>query len=299
MELKNSFKNSLIVGFMNIRGQSKLKIEKQLQIEEFLKCYKCDILHLQETNIDPDSFSTCNYISNNYNILQNNSLSQYGTSSLVKSDFLVENIRCDSQGRVLIFDVGQMTFANLYLNSGTDSIARAGRGKVCSEVLPNLLINSKEYCCAGGDFNCIIDKKDATKNPETKMSKCLQRLVKMKNWKDSYREIFPSTTKYSRFYENTRAEGASRIDRCYHFGNLVVKQAKYVSLAFSDHLSHVVELLVPDMFTALISPKCRPSFRIRPEVIRDRLFKDQLAASMQMWGRVREFQDSSGPFVLG
>ena len=126
---------------------------------------------------------------------------------MVKSDFLVENIRCDSQGRVLIFDVGQMTFANLYLNSGTDSIARAGREKVCSEVLPNLLINSKEYGCAESDFNCIIDKKDGTKKPESKMSKCLQRLVKMKNWKDSYREIFPSTTKYSRFYENTRAEG--------------------------------------------------------------------------------------------
>ena len=170
MELRNDFKDSLIVGFMNIRGQSKMKIEKQLQIEEFLKHNKCDILHLQETNIEPETFSTCNYISNNYNILQNNRISQYGTSSLVRSDFLVENIRCDSQGRVLIFDVGKMTFANLYLNSGTDAISRAGREKICSEVLPNLLINSKEYGCAGGDLNCIIDKKDATKNPETKMS---------------------------------------------------------------------------------------------------------------------------------
>ena len=289
MELRNDFKDSLIVGFMNIRGQSKMKIEKQLQIEEFLKHNKCDILHLQETNIEPETFSTCNYISNNYNILQNNSLSQYGTSSLVRSDFLVENIQCDSQGRVLIFDVGKMTFANLYLNSGTDAISRAGREKICSEVLPNLLINSKEYGCAGGDLNCIIDKKDATKNPETKMSKCLQRLVKVKNWKDSFREIYPTTIKFSRFYENSRAEGASRIDRCYHFGNLTVKQAKYVPVAFSDHLSHVVELLVPDNLSAVISPKCRPSFRIRPEVIRDTVFKNQLAASMQMWGRVREF----------
>ena len=123
MNQKSTFTSSITVGFMNIRGQSKLNIEKQLQIE------KCDILHLQETNIEHETFSTCSYISNNYNILQNNSLSQYGTFSIVKTEFLVENIRCDSEGRVLIFDVSQMTFANLYLNSGTDATARAGREK--------------------------------------------------------------------------------------------------------------------------------------------------------------------------
>ena len=63
-------------------------------------------------------------------------------------------------------------------------------------------------------MNCIIDKKDATKNPETKISRCLQRLVKVRNWQDSYRQLHPSTLTYSRYYENTRAEGASRIDHC-------------------------------------------------------------------------------------
>ena len=168
---------------MNIRGQSKLYIEKQLQIEEFLKRYKCDILHLQETNIEPETFSSCNFISSNYNIIQNNSITFYGTASLIKNDLVVENVKCDSEGRVLIFDVNELTFVNLYLHSGTDSISKSGREKVCSEVLPNLLINSKENGCAGGDLNCIIDKKDATKNPEVKMSKCLQRLVKVRNWK--------------------------------------------------------------------------------------------------------------------
>ena len=232
MDPKSAFKSSITVGFMNIKGQSRLNTEKQLQIEAFLKQYKCDILHLQETNIEQETFSTCSYICNNYNILQNNSLSKYGTSSLVKSEFIVENIRCDSEGRVLIFDLGPMTFANIYLNSGTDAIARAGREKICSELLPNLLINSKGSGCAGGDLNCIIDKKDATKYPESKMSKCLQRLVKVKNWNDSFRSLHPTSLKFSRFYENSRAEGASSIDRCYHFGNLVVEQAIYVPGAF-------------------------------------------------------------------
>ena len=183
MNQKSTFKSSINVGFMNIRGQSKLNIEKQLQIEDFLKQQKCDILHLQETNIEHETFSTCSYLSNNYNILQNNSLSQYGTSSLVKTEFIVENVRCDSEGRVLIFDVSQM--------SGTDATARAAREKICSEVLPNLMINSKESGCAGGDLNCIIEKKDATKHPEAKMSNCLRRLVKARDWSDSFIHLHP------------------------------------------------------------------------------------------------------------
>ena len=107
-------RNSLIVGFLNIRGQSKLYIEKQLQIEEFLKQYKCDILHLQEINIEDETFSNCHIISSNYNILQNNSINKYGTASLVKNDLEVENIRCDTEGRALVFDVNDMTFANMY-----------------------------------------------------------------------------------------------------------------------------------------------------------------------------------------
>ena len=120
-----NFKNSIRVAFMNIRGQSGLKVDKQVQIEAFMKRNKCDILHLQEVNIDSESFSTCDFISSNFNIYQNNSINKYGTASLVKSKFLVENFRCDTEGRVLIFNIGQFTFANIYLYSGTDALSRA------------------------------------------------------------------------------------------------------------------------------------------------------------------------------
>ena len=135
---------------MNIRGQSGLQIEKQVQIEVFIKQNKCDILHLQEVNIDGESFTSCDFISSNFNILTNNSINNYGTASIVKSDLLVENIRCDTEGRVLVFDIGNVTFANVYLHSGTDGRARAGREKICCDVFPNLLINSKQHGCVGG-----------------------------------------------------------------------------------------------------------------------------------------------------
>ena len=224
--------NKIRIGFMNVKGQSKLNVEKQIQIEDFLRRHKCDILNLQETNIEPETFSACNVISSNYSILANNSSNNYGTSSLIKSEFVVENVRCDSDGRVLVFDIDQYTFANLYFHSGTDAAARAGRERLCGDILPNMLINSKGHGCAGGDLNCIIEKKDATKYPEAKMSKCLERLVKIRHWNDSFRSLHPTAQVYSRYYDNTRGEGASRIDRCYQYGSLKPMKAYYVPLAF-------------------------------------------------------------------
>ena len=144
-----------------------------------------------------------------------------------------------------MFDINGMTFVNAYLNSGTDAMAKKGREQICSEILPNMLLDCREMGCIGGDFNSIIDNRDATKNPETKFSKCLLRLVKLRNWEDSYRRLYPSSNIFSRYYENANTEGASRIDRCYHFGNFIVTHARYVPLAFSDHFSHVFDFKMP------------------------------------------------------
>ena len=59
----------LVISYLNIRGQTGLPIEKQYQIEEFLKQSKSDILHLQEANIDENTFSECNYIEFNFTVL--------------------------------------------------------------------------------------------------------------------------------------------------------------------------------------------------------------------------------------
>ena len=198
-----------------------------------------------------------------------------------------------SKRRVIVFDVGQLLFTNLYLKSRTDGQARDGREKICSEILPNLLFNSKESGCSGGDFNCITKKNDATKNPESKMSRCLERLIKLKEWKNSYRSLHPKAETFSRYYANTRAEGASRIDRCYHYGSLKVKDAKYVPLAFSDHFGHIVQYVLPEPMSQLLSPKSRPTFKLRAEVLKDALFKEMLTEAMVSWQRVRKFNDGS------
>ena len=66
---KNSL--SLSVAFMNIHGQSRLPISKQLQIEDFIRYNKIDILHLQEIDISSETFSHCSLVSSSYEIIAN------------------------------------------------------------------------------------------------------------------------------------------------------------------------------------------------------------------------------------
>ena len=234
----NDFNNNVLnLAYLNVHGQSGIKLEKKLQIEEFIRTNNIDILHCQEINIGEDTFAECNFISSSYNIICNNSPNKYGTASMVKNEYNVENILLDTTGRIIIFDVDNITFGNFYLPSGTDNISRSSRENFCAETIPKLLINTKDSGCCGGDFNCIINKEDATRNPESKLSPSLKRLVKTFSWQDSYRTLYPSSKCFSRYYGNDRyGEGATRIDRNYHYGSIEIVEVKYCSVAFSDHM---------------------------------------------------------------
>ena len=82
--------------------------------------------------------------------------------------------------------------------------------------------------------------------------------------------------------------GATRIDRMYHHGNIDIIDANYVSASFSDHHSLVVKVRLPDLFSRLLSPKTKPFFKARPEVVRDPLFKSQLKNSFHEWIGVKD-----------
>ena len=118
----------LNVSTLNIQGQSNLNPSKQQQMEDFVKHNKIDILHLQEIEISSNTFEMCKYICSTYNIIQNNSpQNKYGTASLVKRDFVIENIKCDTEGRAIVFNIDSITLGNFYLPSGNDKVMRQSR----------------------------------------------------------------------------------------------------------------------------------------------------------------------------
>ena len=197
-----SLSSTLTISYINIRGQTGLNYCKQVQIESFIRTYKPDILHLQEINVTSDTFEKCEMINSNYNIISNNAVNKYGTASLVSSELETSNIKFDTDGRIIVFDVNNVTFGNVYFPCGSDQELRRKRENYAAETLPQLLVNAKDAGVVGGDWNCILEDKDATKNPGQKHSPCLKRLVKNFKWIDSFRELFPQANSYSRYYEN-------------------------------------------------------------------------------------------------
>ena len=192
-------------------------ISKQLQLEDFINYNKIDITHLQETETCETTFSNCRFLSKTFNLYSNNAANKYGTSSLVKCEYSVENLKCDIAGRAIVFDIGNITFGNFYGHSGTDGRSRANRKNLYGQIVPQLLTSRKKDGCVGGDLNSIIEKVDATNHPEAKMSNCLKRVVKAFSMKDSYRTLYPKVKAFSRYYGDTRGQGATRIDRQYHY----------------------------------------------------------------------------------
>ena len=273
------------VAYLNCRGQTGFNLSKQLQIETYLQNFNIDILHLQESRIEEDTFTQCNFVSSNYSVLQNNIHNKYGTDSLVRNSFFPESIILHQSGRIIIFNIGDITFGNVYLPSGTDGASRASREAFCGETLPTLLINSKPNGVIGGDCNNIISNTDCTQHPEAKMSPCLKRLVNAFSWSDTYRSLYPDNQCFSHYYH----AGATRIDRSYSYGDMTASEVKYVSVAFSDHLSYITTLRVPTKLQTLISPRSRPFFKTTPVVVKDKVFQARLSESMKEWQAVKAF----------
>ena len=179
----------LNVAYINCYSQSKFPISKQLEIQNFICQNNLDVVHLQEIKVDQDSFSQCNFISMNFNIFANNKPdgSHYGTASLVRSDLDVTDIHTNNDGQIIVFNAAGCAWGNFHLPSGSSRNARASREEYFSK-----------------------------KNSQSKMSPSCRNLIGACSWIDSYRRLHPKTNQFSR-YQNTDADGATRINRSYQW----------------------------------------------------------------------------------
>ena len=186
-------------------------------------------------------------------------------------------------------NIGNTTLANFYLPSGNDHTARSGREQYCGEIIPQLLLNRLDSGCIGGDFNCITNKMDCSYNPGPKMSPTLTKMIKTFDLKDCFRILYPNSKSFSHFYNTIHmGEGGTRIDRSYSWGDLVIEDARYEPLAFSDHMAYLVSYSMPTQTARAFSPRSRPLFKVRPEVISDKLFQENLADSMADWKEIKD-----------
>ena len=122
---------------INCRGPTRLTFAKQLQIQHFINEHNVDIVFLQETNFNLNTFDNCEHIRKYYSYIYNNASNEYGTAVLVKNTLETKNVNIDTEGRIITFDIFQTTFANIYAPSGTDNNSRCHREQIFREILPN------------------------------------------------------------------------------------------------------------------------------------------------------------------
>ena len=265
------------IGSLNCHGQSKMSTAKQLFIESILKQSKQDILCLQETFIDDETFENCDYLTANYNIIKNNNINNYGTACLVKNIFNINDIRIDTEGRIIIFNLGDVTITNVYPKAGTDSESRKHRENMFSQTIPNMLRLRKKQLILAGDWNCITDKKDCTHHYEMKMSPSLKRLITLLGVKDDFRTLHKDLCHFSRYYSKQASqEGATRIDRIYSSDNLIPISAKYIPAAMSDHMLCEVVLRIKETLEVISIPKPKLPFKIRPSIVDNADFQNEV-----------------------
>lgn len=247
---------------------------------------------MQESNIDESAFEHNPFITNNFNIISNNSETGYGVSSLIHRRFTATDVLLHPSGRIIAFNIGQLTLSNVYLPSGAESTARNQREDLCGHTIPNMLLSARKKGLIGGDFNCITHPADCTHHPETKMSPNLKKVSSILRWKDTYRLLHPKTTTYSHFYNRQMTgtgltQGASRLDRSYQWGDLKTVSSEYIGAAFSDHMFHLVKLECSEASEAA-EEHFKPYFKISPEIARDEEFHERVKQIVQDWQKSKD-----------
>ena len=106
--------------------------------------------------------------------------------------------------------------------------------------------------------------------------------------KDCYRELMPKGRDFSRYsHGSIGGSSMSRIDRCYRYGTMAKPiKAEYLFLPFSDHFGHIVTFEVAEPLSKLLLPQSRPTFKIKPDTIRDQIFQNRISDASKSWGEL-------------
>ena len=121
------------------------------------------------------------------------------------------------------------------------------------------------------------------------MSPALKRLVSSFSFKDSYRVLHPNENVFSHYHDQGKfGNGATRIDRQYHWGDLTILEAKYIGIAFSDHQALLVKVRFPNFGSKAVAPHLKPLFKAKPNVVKDPIFKQRLGDMFRGWIKIKD-----------
>lgn len=211
----------------------KTEVNKSL-LRDFVQNEDLDFVFLQEVLFEDFSFL------GSYRAFVNISELDKGTAILVRRNQGFRNIIYDPSGRILSIVCDDVNFVNVYAHSGTNK-KRERDDLFRDEITPHVIKGNCSHTVIGGDFNCVLNKRDS-RSATANLCQGLKDLTTSMQLKDVASVRNGSNVEFT-FH---RAGSASRLDRFYVSAQFLEKvvDVRTVPVAFSDHSAVVMKFSV-------------------------------------------------------
>ena len=258
-----------------------------------LRLEKPQIIMLQEVTLSSDQLSTkvakFGYkAETNIDVTNPTAL---GTGFLWQSQLQVSDVYSVVECRGQALKIGQYTFINLYVPSGSQN--RQARRDFFGQDIFTLVrsFDQFSYPVLGGDFNCVLSAKDTERNFSSKQCPALKDLVETFNYLDAYRVLHPEGNDFS-FHRPSCA--ASRLDRFYIPQNLMqhVKSVTYQA-SLGDHHCVGMILNLPDIDFPDDTPSTSsPYLKLNSSILEDEDFLENFSNMYsKLRGKISDYPD--------
>lgn len=253
------------INICNISNHTKIDA-----LTSFVRVSELDIIFLQEVQNDRLHLP-------GYMLFFNVDADQRGTAIAVRDQYNVHNVEKSLDNRIISLRIGTITFINIYAPSG--ALQRTAREDFFNSAVAHYLHHSTEQVVLGGDFNAVVNPKDATGS--SSVSPMCKRLMNAAKLIDTWEALNGNTVEFSYIRSNT----ASRIDRILITSKMKVqlRTAHFAVTAFSDHKAYVVRIVLPHLGT----PCGRGVWRLQPHVLNDTEVINELSRKWIYWVRAR------------
>ena len=239
-------------------------------LQEFIRVHELDILLVQEFAqiILQDHLS--------YDIQYNIATSKRGTAIVAREGIRLANIIRLPSGRAIGASLRDTLIMNIYVPSGTAK--RHEREHFYSTELAYLLTAASQLVLMGGDFNCVLERKDATGN--FNYSRAVDGLVRGMALQDAWQgEVDPPG------YTHYSVGGTARLDRIYISSDLLRgKQGmETLAAAFTDHLAMCLRMTVEEP----IVRRCPGYWKMDVRILEDKTSTEQFKT---LWDQLKRLK---------
>lgn len=253
------------INICNISNQTKIDA-----LLSFIRASELDVIFLQEVQNEHLRLP-------GFSITFNVDADQRGTAIAVRDQYNVHNVEKSLDNRIISLRIGTVSFINIYAPSG--ALHRTAREDFFNSSVAHYLHHTTEHVVLGGDFNAVVNAKDATGS--SSISPMCKRLMNAAKLVDTWEALHGNDVEFSYIRSNT----ASRIDRILVVNTMKpqLRAAHFAVTSFSDHKAYVVRMVLPHLGT----PCGRGIWRLQAHTLDNSEVIDELSRKWAYWVRAR------------